>query len=187
MLAFILNPTSKTLRFQMHSGLHTVTVPGTAEHRARLQALRTVALFEFAKGLLVLLAGTSLYWVDPSNIAGAFLSFLHISPDHHFARMLMRLADRLSDIKMWQVIVAASIYSGLRLAEAYGLWRAKAWGEWIALISGAIYLPYEIRLLAHRMTLFHVSVFLINLAIVAFMFYLRIYLPRVKPVLRRIG
>ena len=57
----------------------------------------------------------------------------------------------------------------------------------VALISGAIYLPYEIRLLAHRMTLFHVSVFLINLAIVAFMFYLRIYLPRVKPVLRRIS
>ncbi len=187
MLAFLLNPTSKVVRFRMHSGLHTVTVPGTAEHRARLQALRTVALFELAKGLLVLLAAVSLYWIDASDVAGAFLNFLHISPDHHFARMLMRLADRLSDIKMWQVIVAASIYSGLRLAEAYGLWRARPWGEWIALVSGMIYLPYEIRLLAHRVTLFHVSVLVINVAIVAFMFYLRIYLPRVKPVLRRIS
>ena len=171
----------------MHSGLHTITVPGTAEHRARLQALRTVALFEFAKGLVVLLAAISLYWIDPGDVAGAFLNFLHISPDRHFAHMLLRLADRLSDIKIWQVIVVACIYSGLRFAEAYGLWRAKAWGEWIALISGAIYLPYEIRLLAHRMTVLHVGVLSINLAIVAFMFYLRIYLPRMKPVLQRIS
>ena len=162
------------------------TVIGSKEHRARLQALRTVALLEFGKGLLVLMAAFSLYWVDPSDVAGAFLNYLHISPDHHFARMLMRLADRLSDIKIWHLIVVACIYSGLRFAEAYGLWRARAWGEWIALISGAIYLPYEIRLLAHRVTIFHVSVLLINLAVVAFMFYLRIYLPRLKPAISRI-
>ena len=161
-------------------------VIGSKEHRARLQALRTVALLEFGKGLLVLMAAFSLYWVDPSDVAGAFLSYLHISPDHHFARMLMRLADRLGDIKIWHVIVVACIYSGLRFAEAYGLWRARAWGEWVALISGAIYLPYEIRLLAHRVTVFHVSVLLINLAVVAFMFYLRIYLPRLKPAISRI-
>ncbi len=162
------------------------TIIGSKEHRARLQALRTVALLEFGKGLLVLIAAFSLYWVDPSDVAGAFLNYLHISPDHHFARMLMRLADRLSDIKIWHLIVVACIYSGLRFAEAYGLWRARAWGEWIALISGAIYLPYEIRLLAHRVTIFHVSVLLINLAVVAFMFYLRIYLPRLKPAISRI-
>jgi uncharacterized membrane protein (DUF2068 family) len=58
------------------------------------------------------------------------------------------------------------------------LWRARAWAEWVALFSGAIYLPYEVVRLAHRVTLLHVSVFLVNLAVVAFMFYLRIYVPR---------
>src|SRR5437763_14839104 len=125
-------------------------VPGSKEHLARVHALRTIALLELFKGVVELGAAISLYWVDASDVAGAFLNFLHISPDRHFAHMLLRLADRLSDIKIWQVIVVACIYSGLRFAEAYGLWRAKAWGEWIALISGAIYLPYEIRLLAHR-------------------------------------
>jgi len=72
----------------------------------------------------------------------------------------------------------ASIYSGLRFAEAFGLWRARAWAEWVALVSGAIYLPYEINRLAHRVSLLHVSIFLVNLAVVAFMFYLRIYVPR---------
>jgi uncharacterized membrane protein (DUF2068 family) len=50
-------------------------------------------------------------------------------------------------------------------------------GEWIALISGALYLPIEIRLLVHRVTLLHAGFLIVNLAVVAFMFYLRIYVP----------
>jgi uncharacterized membrane protein (DUF2068 family) len=76
------------------------------------------------------------------------------------------------------VIAGASCYSGLRFAESYGLWRARPWAEWIALISGAIYLPVEIKLLTHRVTFIHTAVFIINVAIVLFMFYLRIYLPQ---------
>lgn len=148
------------------------------EHRRRLQALRSVALLEFAKGVAVLAAAISLYWLDPSDVADAFLSFLHVNPDHHLARMLMGLADRLSDIAEWQVLLGACSYSGLRFAEAYGLWKARAWAEWIALISGAVYLPFEVRLLAHRVSLFHVAVLVVNVAIVLFMFYLRIYVPR---------
>jgi len=185
-VAFILNPTSKAFRFQMHCGLHSQTVPGTAEHRARLQALRTVALLELGKGLLVLAAAVSLYWVDASDIAGNFLSFLHISPDRHFAQVLLRWADTLSNAKEWIVVLVACIYSGLRFAEGYGLWNAKAWAEWIALVSGAVYLPFEIYKLAHRVTPLHAAIFLVNVAIVAFMFYLRIYLPRLKRVVASI-
>jgi uncharacterized membrane protein (DUF2068 family) len=79
---------------------------------------------------------------------------------------------------MWHLVLGACVYAGLRFAEAIGLWRARAWAEWIALISGAIYLPYEITRLAHRVTALHLSIFIVNLAVVAFMFYLRIYVPR---------
>ena len=40
-----------------------------------------MATFEFAKGVLMLVAVISLHWLDPSDVAGAFLNFLHISPD----------------------------------------------------------------------------------------------------------
>jgi uncharacterized membrane protein (DUF2068 family) len=169
----------------MSSGIHLQAIPGTREHRARLQALRTVALLELGKGLLVLAAAISLYWVDPSDVAGAFLDFLHISPDHHFAQVLLHWADSLSNAKIWVVLTVAGVYSGLRFAEGYGLWRARAWAEWIALVSGAMYLPFEIYKLAHKVTLFHAGILLVNLAIVAFMFYLRIYLPRLKPAVAR--
>jgi uncharacterized membrane protein (DUF2068 family) len=153
-------------------------VPGSKEHLARLQALRTVALMEFLKGVVVLAAIVSLYWLEPNDVASAFLNYLHISPDRHFAHLLFGLADRLSNVKMWHLMLGASIYSGLRFAEGVGLWRARAWAEWIALVSGAIYLPFEIQRLAHRVTLIHLAIFLVNLAVVAFMFYLRMYVPR---------
>ena len=95
----------------------------SAEHRARLQALRTVALLEFAKGVVVLAAVFSLYWLDPSDVAGAFLNFLHISPDHHFARLFMQMADKLSNIKLWHLIVGS-----LRSTPAYALLRPPVYG-----------------------------------------------------------
>ena len=157
-----------------------------ARHPRQLQALRTIGLMEFAKGIAVLAAAVSLYWVDPTDVVGAFLDFLHISPDHHLAQMLLRSADILSNAKMWFVILIACIYSGLRFAEAYGLWHARAWAEWIALVSGALYIPFEVYKLAHRVNLLHGSILLINLAVVAYMFYLRIYLPRLKRVMHRV-
>ena len=147
-------------------------------HRARLQALRTVAVFEFVKGVLVLAAVLSLHWLDPADVADKFLDFLHISPDRHLARLFLEIADKLSDVKFWHLALGASVYSGLRIAEAIGLWRARAWAEWIALVSGALYLPFELRALMRHASLLHASVFTANLAIVAFMFYLRIYVPR---------
>jgi uncharacterized membrane protein (DUF2068 family) len=164
----------------MNSGTH-IPQPlfGGKEHRARLQALRSVALMEFVKGLLVLAAALGIaFFVDAKDVAEWFLQLLHISPDRHFARLLLRLADRLSDARVWVVVTVACGYSGLRFVEAYGLWRARAWAEWIALISGALYLPFEIRLLVHRVSLLHAGFLIVNVAVVAFMFYLRIYVPR---------
>jgi uncharacterized membrane protein (DUF2068 family) len=154
-------------------------VPGSLEHRARLQALRTVALMEFVKGLLVLAAALGIaFFVDAKDVAAWFLQSLHISPDRHFAQLLLRMAGRLSDAKVWVVVSVACGYSGLRFVEAYGLWRARAWAEWVALISGTLYLPVEVRLLVHRVSLLHVAFLVVNLAVVAFMFYLRMYVPR---------
>jgi uncharacterized membrane protein (DUF2068 family) len=41
------------------------------------------------------------------------------------------------------------------------------------LISGALYIPFEVRELFQRLSLFHISLLAINVAIVAYMVYLR--------------
>ena len=151
--------------------------PESARHRRNrnLQALRAVASFELAKGLIVVVAALGVVFAvghDPWDIADAVLRLLHISPDHHFAQVFLDWADTLTDAKLWTIAAVACVYSILRFVEAYGLWYARTWAEWIALISGSLYVPFEVYKLIHRASLFHISVLTINLIIVLYMAYL---------------
>jgi len=151
-------------------------VPAAEQHPAQLSVLRGIATFEMAKGLVVLLAALGMVLLvqkeDPWDIADALLRLLHISPDHRLAQLFLDWADTLTSAKLYAVAAVAGAYSFLRFLEAYGLWHARAWAEWIALISGALYLPFEIYNLAHRLSWLHVIVLAINLAIVLYMIYL---------------
>jgi uncharacterized membrane protein (DUF2068 family) len=159
----------------MSSIVHTKFPSAEPDQRTTLQILRAVATLEVTKGMIVLLAACGVLLLmrreDPWDIADGLLRLLHISPDHHFAQVFLDWADSLTTAKIWTVAAAALSYSVLRFLEAYGLWYARAWAEWIALISGAMYLPFEVYKLIHRQSLFHISVFLINVAIVLYMIY----------------
>ena len=146
-------------------------------HKRQLRALRAVASVEFFKGLVVLLAGfgvLSLVHRDAWDVAESFLEWLRISPDTHYAQVFLNLADQVTDTKLWFVALGALAYSTLRFFEAYGLWKERAWAEWLALISGAIYLPFEIYELARRPDWIRLAIFTINLAVVLYMAYLRL-------------
>ena len=146
-------------------------------HTRQLRALRAVASVEFVKGLLVLLAGfgvLSLVHRDAWDVAESFLEWLHISPETHYAQVFLNLADEVTDAKLWAVAVGALAYSTLRFLEAYGLWRERAWAEWLAMISGAIYLPFEIVELLRRPDWVRVAILAVNLAVVLYMVYLRV-------------
>jgi uncharacterized membrane protein (DUF2068 family) len=159
----------------MSSIVHTKILTAHDRHNTNLQVLRGIATLEVTKGMIVLLAAIGILLMvrreDPWYIADGLLRLLHISPDHHFAQVFLVWADSLTSAKLWTVAAAALAYSILRFIEAYGLWYARAWAEWIALISGTLYLPFEIYKLIHRQSLFHVSLLLINLAVVLYMAY----------------
>lgn len=145
-------------------------------HARQLKALRAVATIEFVKGLVVLLAGfgiLSLVHRDAWDMAESFLEWLHISPEAHYAQVFLNLADKLTDSRLWVVAVGALLYSILRFVEAYGLWMERAWAEWLALVSGMIYLPFEVYEMARRPDAIRIAVFLVNVAVVVYMAYLR--------------
>jgi len=155
-----------------------VEQPKAAAQRRRLAAIRAVASLEMAKGLVVLLLGfgaVSLVHKDAWDVAEALLRFLHVDPDHHhYAQVFLNLADNVTDARLWAVAAGATAYSIVRFVEAYGLWRELAWAEWFALISGALYVPFEAYELVRRPTPIHLAVLLVNLGIVFYMLYLRL-------------
>jgi uncharacterized membrane protein (DUF2068 family) len=147
----------------------------SSEHK---KGLRTVATLEFTKGVLVLAATFGFVEIirkdiDLEEAAQNLLYFLHIDPDRRLSQWFVDAAGRMMDANVATVLAIAFLYSGLRFIEAYGLWRTRVWAEWLAIISGAIYLPFELYSLIRRPTLAHWIILLINIAVVVYVAWVR--------------
>ncbi|MGI8656456.1 MAG: DUF2127 domain-containing protein [Pyrinomonadaceae bacterium] len=146
--------------------------------KALKAGLRTIAIFEATKGVIVLIIGIALLTLihrDAQNVAETIVRYSHLNPDRRFLRRFVEFAGTVSDARLWLMAGIALVYSTIRFTEAYGLWRARAWAEWFAIISGMVYVPIEIYELARHPSLFKVGVLLFNIAIVAYMIYVRWY------------
>jgi uncharacterized membrane protein (DUF2068 family) len=144
--------------------------------RTSSAGLRAVASFEAFKGALVVLLGIVLlmYHSHAEDIAGSLLDHLHIDEDRRIGQMLMHAASQVSDARLWTIAGAAITYASVRFVEAWGLWHRRIWAEWFALLSGALYLPFEILKVAQRATVERVVILVLNVIIVLYMLFIRI-------------
>ena len=142
-----------------------------------IRGVRTVATVEFAKGFVVVLAGLGVFSMrhkDIWGVAESFLEFVHANPHHHFAGVFIDLVYRISDVRLWKIVVVAVVYVILRFVEAYGLWYIRAWAEWMTIASGSIYIPFEVADLLRRPDWFRLLIIAINVGIVLYILMLRL-------------
>ncbi|MGX2041544.1 DUF2127 domain-containing protein [Methylocaldum sp. MU1018] len=133
--------------------------------------LRVIAMIELSKGALVLLAGFgffSLIGRDAQRVAEDIVGHFHLNPASRYPSIFIDLAGRLSDKRLWVLAVFAFLYAGLRFAEAYGLWRERHWAEWLALASGAVYVPIEFFELLAGVSWIKVLTFVANVTVVSY-------------------
>jgi uncharacterized membrane protein (DUF2068 family) len=143
-------------------------------HRRRRRVLRAVASFECAKGIFVMLMGfcaLALVHKDVWVIAESLLALFRVNTDRHVAQVFLDFADHVTDARLWAAARIAFAYAALRFTEAYGLWRERTWAEWVAFVSGTLLLPLEVRELLRGLTILRCTLFVGNLAVVAYMLY----------------
>ncbi len=134
--------------------------------------LRVVAIFEVCKALLVLFSAGALVVLIHQHIqisAEQLVVHLHLNPAHHFPKKFIALAGTLTESRMRILLIFALLYSSIRILEAYGLWFAQRWAEWVALLSAGIYLPFELYELTKGFTWFKVILLSINIVVVLYM------------------
>jgi len=151
------------------------TVRPRPSHRA---GLRAVALIEAVKGVLALLGAYFLvrmirHDVDFGEAASHILFFFHISPHHHLSRQFLEAAEKLSSASLGTIFGIAITYATLRFLEGYGLWKGRAWAEWLAIVSGCIYLPFELAKLVRRPNEFHWIILIVNVVVVLYIAWVR--------------
>ena len=155
--------------------IHDRTITRRHAHRA---GLRTVAFVEALKGGLALLGA----WVfirmirrdvDFGEAAEHVLFHLHISPNHRLSQQFLHAADNVSSTSIAMIAGIAIVYAILRFIEGYGLWRQRVWAEWLAIVSGCIYLPFEIYKVVRHPNEFHWVILGINILVVMYIGWVR--------------
>ena len=135
-------------------------------------ALKAIALFEATKGVAALASTIGLLALlhhDLHHLALELVGHFGLDPTEHFSALVLGYVDKVNGTPLRSVVLLGSAYITIRLVEAYGLWFDCSWGEWVAALSGALYVPFEIRHLIHHTTVTSALVLLFNLAVVGFM------------------
>jgi uncharacterized membrane protein (DUF2068 family) len=143
-------------------------------HRRQRRVLRAVALVELIKGIFVVLMGLcalALVHKDVWLYAESLLALLHINTDRQFAQVFLDFADSVTDARLWAAARIAFAYAALRFTEGYGLWKGRTWAEWVALVSGTLLLPLEIRELMRGLSWTRGALLVVNLGVVIYMLY----------------
>jgi uncharacterized membrane protein (DUF2068 family) len=137
--------------------------------QARTATLRTVAAFEAAKGLVVIVAGLGLLALvhrDAQAIAERLITHLHLDPASRVPRVLLHVATSATPARLQLLAAGALVYAAMRLVEAVGLWRGRRWAAWFGAATGVVYLPFEVWALVREPGWEPLAALLVNLVVV---------------------
>jgi uncharacterized membrane protein (DUF2068 family) len=144
----------------------------TAHPKSAPVALRSIALFEIAKGLLAIIAAygiISLRHTDLHAIADEFLIRHRMNPETHIKRLFIESLAKATHYPVSYIAGFAIAYAVIRFAEGIGLWYGKPWAEWFAILSVGLYLPLELSHFAHHPRVFTGGVIVLNILIMLFL------------------
>lgn len=127
--------------------------------------LHAVAVFEATKGMLALLAASGLELLGPAPLQRLVRDLtvrLGLDPDRGAAAWL---AHAINPDAVHLAAAVVALYGLVRLLEAWGLWRGKAWASWLGL-SAALYLPFDLYAFALHRHWLEAVVVAVNLLVV---------------------
>ncbi len=134
--------------------------------------LRAIAVFEALKGALALLAGFGVLAIIPKgarHIAVELVGRLHLNAGKNYPNIFRKALEDTANTQLWVIAALVVVYACVRFAEAYGLWHSRPWAEWLAAVSGAIYVPFELYELERGLSWIKFSALLVNIAVVGYM------------------
>ena len=150
------------------------------EVRSKL-ILRLFALERFLRAILFGLAAYGLWRYRYSRysieqvfdrelpIIRSLFRQLGFNIDHSKVVSLLQHALALSNGSLTLLAAGAAAYAVIEITEGTGLWLAKRWGEYFAMIATSLGLPLEIYDLTRKVSAIALVLFAINLALVLYL------------------
>src|SRR5213083_3274738 len=150
-------------------------VPAIVQEPRRHRYLKLIALFKIAKGVLVLLLGVSLLflnartrWMDAlSNWTADEILLEHSKAVHY---LLNNLQAVLAGGTLRATGLLALFYTAVLFTEGIGVYMQQRWAELLMIFATAALIPVEIRHLLHDPGLLSALILVANCFIVWFLY-----------------
>src|SRR5438034_6268884 len=154
---------------------HPAHTPAIVLGSRRVRYLKLIALFKIGKGVLLLLLGVSLLflnartrWMDLlSNWAADEILMEHSKP---VAYLLHKLQAVLAGGVLRATGFLALFYTAVLFTEGIGVYMEQRWAELLMIFATGALIPIEVRHIWHRPGLVGVLILLANCFIVWFLY-----------------
>jgi uncharacterized membrane protein (DUF2068 family) len=149
--------------------------PAILQGARRVRYLKLIALFKIAKGVLLLVLGVSLLFLNArTRWMDAFSNWIadEILLEHSkaVAYLLHKLQAVLAGGTLRATAFLALFYTAILLTEGIGVYMQQRWAEFLMVFATATLIPIEIRHLWHRPGLVGALILLANCFIVWFLY-----------------
>ena len=117
------------------------------------------------------MAASGLFYLiprDARHFAVELAGRLHLNAGKGYPHVFSRILEDTSNMQLWLIGALVLLYALLRFAEAYGLWLERRWAQWLAALSGGIYVPVEIYELSRGVSAIKAAALVLNLCVVAY-------------------
>lgn len=153
---------------------------GTEEHHrhhleARDTGLYLIGLFKLAKAIFfvgVSLGALHFIHHDLSGAVNSIFHELHFDPESRLVDLVMDKVGMVTHRRLRLISLGSVLYALLCCTEAYGLLRRRVWAEFVTLWLSISFLPWEAYEMARQPNLWHLTIIVVNLAVVAYLIWM---------------
>lgn len=145
---------------------------GAGNRKKRNRWLELIATYKLLQAILLVSVGVGalrLLGRDVADLLQSLASDLRMNTEGRLVSFLLDKAAMINDHRLRQISVFMFCYAALGLLEGIGLMLEKIWAEYLTAIITASFLPLEIFELMHRVTWFRVGLFVVNIAVLAYL------------------
>ena len=141
----------------------------------RDSGLFLIGLFKLSKAIFFLgVSLGALHFVhhDLSGTVDRTMRQLHFDPEGHLVDLITDRVAQVTHHKLRLISMGTSLYAALCTTEAYGLLTKKVWAEFVTLWLSVSFLPWEAFELVRHPSLWHVTILVVNLIVVAYLLWM---------------
>lgn len=149
--------------------------PAILHGQRRVRYLKLIGLFKIAKGVLLLVLGLSLLflnartrWMD--SLASWTADEILLEHSKAVSFLLHKLQAMLAGGTLRATGFLALFYTAVLFTEGFGVYMQQRWAEYLMIFATGALIPIEVRHLWHRPGLVGVLILLVNCFIVWFLY-----------------